>query len=497
MRKKNKNRKTRNINITLSDSIKGRVRLSYTQRRTFFTLSYNNNREELEFMEQSHELFRKGIFYPHEVSSFEQTESISGAYNFDFDVEKLDLLHFCSHNDYLDIDRTIRRDEWKGRNNLSIFIVQYKPDRYVWFDATHRVTGKWCSEIYLMQNRIYKIVICDNTLVTKIISNSDECSSLLFDWDKLIDMANANKIDCVIVDFDNRRPVKSKIYVDASNKNEYDSISELMRMMPEQRAQWMYNFPDNLKCDLKKVNFHNLLGYSEAWTSNLLIELSFNPEFIRMMENSCIEDVQSFLAKQYEEAYCGNIVMQHTICPVFDYKDYSEEESWADAIGKLTDILPNDIRAIRLSSLCVKINGTTYWRDSDYYKIEDMSFAGGQEPCFIPFPIMTRLGILPNKQDFPIINRQLKCDVLFPKLSLTPLERNMIYKFEKQYNHMTPFDVENDESLSLFLKMNDCFKVEAPYFINRRLPLPMIITGYNFSVYTHICKKYDIIEILD
>lgn len=259
----------------------------------------------------------------------------------------------------------------------------------------------------------------------------------------------------------------------------------------------MYIFPDNLICDLKKVSFRNLLGYSEAWTTNLLIELSFNPEFMRMMEDCSHDEAQIFLAKQYYEAYGGYMAKCLIHCPIFDYKNYSEKESWTNAIGNLADILPNDIKAIRLPSLCVKINGTTYWNDSDYYKIEDMSFAGGQEPCFGPFPIMSCFGMLPSKQDFPIINTQLKCDVLFPKLSLTPLERKIVYEFEKQYNYMPPFDEEKEEKQSLFLKMNDYFKVEAPYLINRRLPLPMIITGYNYGVYTLICKKSDEIEILD
>lgn len=477
-----------------SNSIKDRVRLSNTVRRTYFTLSYNDNLEELEFMNRSHELFRRGEFIPHEVSDFVLSSSLAGRYEseFDFDVDKLDLLHFCSHNDYLDIDRTIKRKEWKGRNNLSILLVQYKPDRYVWFDLTHRVTGKWISEIYTRQNRIYKIVICDNILATKIMSDSYDCSSLLFDWDKLIDMANTNEVDCVIVDFDNKRPVKSNIYVDASNKNEYNSISNLMRLMPEQQAQWMYYFPDNLNCNLKSVNFYNLFQYSETWITNLLIELSYNPEFIKMKKDCCREYVLDFLAKQYSEAY-GEI-NERTLCPIFDATDYSVPESWEAALENLDSILPNDIMAIRMSRCHVKINGTTYWHESDYYKIQDVSGNGyDMLGVMVSYPLrfQSHFEREPNRQDFPSINSYLKCDVLFPKKSLTAAERSMVYKFEKQYSTA----MEEDETLSLFLKEGDCYKVEAPYLINRRLPLPMIITGYN-DIYTLICKRSDEVEIL-
>jgi len=476
------------FSILISSALQKRVRFDCTRRRAFFTYALDDSEDNNFYIYNAHALFKVGI--EEDTEQWYDKMSNFSMDNLGKDLEDLKI-HFLNvkvrDNDLI---IEIINSNSKITKKVSIFIIKRKINSFVWFDVSRAVAnGTLCHNLLSTD----KLIICDKNYSEKLAEIvREEDLSLDTDWNKVIQLADESNQVCAIIDFGKKSASPTYYIADSSPCNTFSSISELMYKMPKQEYQWKYRFDNTLKCDITETSFKRLLAYSKEWAFNILVELYCNPEFYNMIGKGYDSECR-ILIKQYKEAFG---IWSDGYTSIFGEANYRDYSGWEDAVEKMAKILPTDIRVIHLAGIQVKINGHTYWNEDDYYKIEDYpSSAHSDYPGMLLMPAYCKHGIVFPKNKFPAIHNGLKRTILFPMLSLNSQQRQTVYKLEKTYRYNEHKD-GYDKEYNLFTNDQDYYKVEAPFLINRRLPLPLIISGYNDTYYL-VCHLTDKIELIN
>lgn len=249
----------------------------------------------------------------------------------------------------------------------------------------------------------------------------------------------------------------------------------------------MYWFDRNLRCRLGSVNFEHYAKYITKWHKNIVTELSFNENFMNLWAKYGNNGIAEYLTRQ-EMLSCR--------ITVFDSDRLSAKpedgnfEEWLAAVKWLARIVPDDIKVVRVPSLNVSINGIRYG-ESSFYKVNNWSGIGGQKPMPPIHPSLLCRKI--HQHYYPCIKLKMNPDVYFSKRDLSDDDWNIVQKFEAQ--HHKNVCVKDDERYDLFASEVDEDQLFIPYSVNRKLPLPILLTGFSFNSYLLICKKTDCIGI--
>lgn len=279
------------------------------------------------------------------------------------------------------------------------------------------------------------------------------------------------------------------IYTHSYPRRRFASVAELLRFLPEQEYQWYFHFPKNLRCDFSKVNFKHLKEYCDNWAFNVVLELSFNEN---IMSKYGIDCLAKYITREYNKVF----PIRRGIVPEFSGASLTSIHTWENAVERLRSILSHNKKLIRLPNLNIEINGIKYQSESDYIYVQDSVGVGGQNPIAVSYPNWGKCGRIPDRTEFPDTPPFYRTDVYFPKKSLSNKDLDIVKIFKEQYEYqISEWDGKYVSGYELFTDIFKKGELEAPYFINRKLPLPLILEGLRDS-FILICRPTDKVKFL-
>ncbi len=280
-----------------------------------------------------------------------------------------------------------------------------------------------------------------------------------------------------------------RIFVHSYPRRCFSSVAELLRFLPEQEYQWYYHFTKNLRCDFTRLDFNHFKEYCDKWAFHVVLELSFNEG---IMAKHGIDNLAQFIIKEYKKVF----PLYQSLVPDFSDTPLYSPSTWDSAVERLKQILPYGIKAVRLPYLNVQINGIVYQLDSDFVYVQDSVEAGGQKPFAVCWPRLGKFGGAPLQNEYPDMPPYYRHDIYFPKKAFSRKDLKTVYTFKNQYEHQySKWEEEFIPGFELFTDRHKEWEVEAPYFLNRKLPLPLILEGLRDS-YILVCKRTDKVKIL-